>query len=425
MIKRSAAFTWGKISRKQLQLLTWWREGSPHRDKEIVIFDGAIRSGKTVVGSFSYVEWAMTTFQNGEFALCGKTIKSLRRNVVGPLKKVLAGRGYTVKDNKSDNELRISKGGNECLFYLFGGKDEASQDLIQGVTLCGIFFDEMALQPESFVSQGIARCSVEGSKIWGNCNPSGPYHYIKTELIDKAEEKNVLHIHFEIEDNLTLSKKIIERYKRMYSGVFYKRFILGLWVAAEGIIYDMFDELLHVVKEVPKHRKKAVSIDYGTQNPTAFGMFTWTTVEDVCKTKEYHYSGRDTNRQKTDSEYAADLIVFVDGELSTKIYVDPSAASFKAELRKQGFTNVRNAKNDKLDGIRFVSTMLTTEKFTTHESCKETIKERGSYLWCPKAQQRGEDDPIKEYDHHMDVDRYFLFSEFGKLGTGGSREFRV
>ena len=399
MIKRRAAFQWGKISKKQLQLLTWWREGSPVKDKEIVIFDGAIRSGKTVVGSFSYIDWAVSTFQDGEFALCGKTIKSLRRNVVGPLKKVLSGRGYTVKDNKSDNELRISKNGNECLFYLFGGKDEASQDLIQGVTLCGIFFDEMALQPESFVNQGIARCSVEGSKIWGNCNPSGPYHHIKTEYIDKADEKNALHLHFEIEDNLTLSQTIIDRYKRMYSGVFYKRYILGLWVVAEGVIYDMFDDEKHVVSDVKKYRKRAVSIDYGTANPTAFGMYEWDSVDDVCKTKEYHYSGREESKQKTDSEYADDLIDFVDGDMSTKIYVDPSALSFKAELRKRGFKNVRNAKNDVLDGIRFVATMLTTGRLTIHKSCKHTIKEFGSYLWDVKAQERGEDKPAKEHDH--------------------------
>ena len=168
----------------------------------------------------------------------------------------------------------VTRNGKVNYFYIFGGRDEASQDLIQGITLAGMFFDEVALMPQSFVNQATARCSVDGAKFWFNCNPAGPYHWFKLEYLDQLEDKNMLHLHFTMDDNLSLSQRIKDRYKRMYKGVFYQRFILGLWVLAEGIIYDMFDEAVHSVKtEQRKYSKYYVSVDYGTQNPTTFGLW--------------------------------------------------------------------------------------------------------------------------------------------------------
>ena len=188
---RKAVFKFRPFSKKQRKVLNWWCQDSPVKDRDGIIADGAIRSGKTVSMSLSYVMWAMSTFQEQNFGMCGKTIGSFRRNVLFWLKLMLHTRGYQVTDHRADNMLVIRRGNVENYFYIFGGKDERSQDLIQGITLAGCFFDEVALMPQSFVNQATGRCSVDGSKFWFNCNPDGPYHWFKTDWIDKRDEKNL------------------------------------------------------------------------------------------------------------------------------------------------------------------------------------------------------------------------------------------
>nr|5OE8_A Chain A, Large subunit terminase [Deep-sea thermophilic phage D6E]5OE8_B Chain B, Large subunit terminase [Deep-sea thermophilic phage D6E]5OE8_C Chain C, Large subunit terminase [Deep-sea thermophilic phage D6E]5OE9_A Chain A, Large subunit terminase [Deep-sea thermophilic phage D6E]5OE9_B Chain B, Large subunit terminase [Deep-sea thermophilic phage D6E]5OE9_C Chain C, Large subunit terminase [Deep-sea thermophilic phage D6E] len=407
---KPAPFYFQPFSKKQLKVLTWWRKASPVSDKDGIICDGSIRAGKTIVMSFSYVMWAMDTFNEQNFGMAGKTIGALRRNVITPLKRMLKSRGYRVKDHRADNYLTITFKGKTNYFYLFGGKDESSQDLIQGITLAGMFFDEVALMPESFVNQATARCSVDGAKLWFNCNPAGPYHWFKVEYLDKLDEKNLLHLHFTMDDNLSLSKQVKERYQRMYKGVFYQRYILGLWVLAEGIIYDMFDQDEHVVPTVPRpYEKYYVSCDYGTQNPTTFGL--WGLYNGVWyKVKEYHYDGRKENKQKTDQEYYEDLMKFIEDIEKHKfkgVIVDPSAASFIALLRQKGIKVIK-AKNDVLDGIRNVATALNKKMILYNDCCKETFREYSSYVWDEKAAERGEDKPVKQNDHQLDADRYFV-----------------
>lgn len=404
--KKPAPFKFKPFSKKQLKVLNWWTDKSPHKDKDGIICDGSVRAGKTVVMSLSFVMWAMEIFDDENLGMAGKTIGSFRRNVVTPLKRMLKSRGYKVKDHRADNMLAITYKGVTNYFYIFGGKDEGSQDLIQGITLAGMFFDEVALMPQSFVNQATARCSVDGSKLWFNCNPEGPYHWFKLDYLDQLEEKNMLHLHFTMDDNLTLSERVKERYKRMYSGIFYQRFILGLWVLAEGIIYDMFNKDDHVVKTEPRpYEKYYVSIDYGTQNPTAFGL--WGFFDGVWyKIKEYHHSGRD-GKQKTDKEYSEDLKEFVGDLKITQVILDPSAASFKAQLRDDGW-RVKDANNDVLNGIRNVATALDEGMIKYNDCCKHTQREFSSYIWDEKAANRGEDKPVKENDHHMDSDRYFV-----------------
>ena len=239
------AFKFEPFSKKQRQVLNWWVEGSPVQDADGIIADGAIRSGKTLCMSLSFVMWAMENFDGQNFGMCGKTIGSFRRNVLAVLKLTLPARGYIYKDHRSDNMMEIRRGDTVNYFYIFGGKDESSQDLVQGITLAGVFFDEVALMPESFVNQATARCSVTGSKFWFNCNPEGPYHWFKANWIDK--DKRLIYLHFTMDDNYSLSDEIKRRYKSQYSGVFYDRYIRGLWVMAEGIIYDMFDRNKHIV----------------------------------------------------------------------------------------------------------------------------------------------------------------------------------
>lgn len=407
-------FHFKPFSLKQRKVLNWWCDTSPVKDRDGIIADGAIRSGKTVCMSLSFVFWAMANYSDQNFAMCGKTIGSFRRNVLMVLKLMLRSRGFHVADHRTDNLVEISRNGVTNHFYVFGGKDESSQDLIQGITPAGVFFDEVALMPESFVNQATGRCSVDGSKYWFNCNPDGPYHWFKLNWLDKAKEKNLLVLHFTMEDNLSLSERIKERYRNMYTGVFFKRYILGLWAMAEGIIYDMFTEERHVrnVLQYARHLidgGRYVSIDYGTQNATAFLL--WNKGRDgiwYC-IREYYYSGRDEGKQKTDAEYVDDLDQFLDGVPVKAVIVDPSAASFIAALNKHGYT-VIPADNAVEDGIRLVATLLNTGKIAFSQSCKNTIKEFASYIWDKKASERGEDKPVKQHDHAMDAVRYFCYT---------------
>lgn len=400
----ASTFEWKPFSKKQKKLLTWWMPQSPYRDYDIVISDGAIRSGKTVAGIDGFITWSLHKFKDQSFIIAGKSIGALKRNVLRPLFQMLNAKGIPYQYNRSENFIVI---GNNT-YYCFGANNEASQDVLQGLTAAGAYADEVALFPRSFVEQMIGRCSVEGSKIWMNCNPEGPYHFIKTDYIDQAEEKKILRLHFTLDDNLTLSDEIKERYRRMFSGVFYQRNILGLWVMAEGVVYDMFDREKHVVPTVDRpYTQYYVSMDYGTQNPTTFGL--WGLHNGVWyKIKEYHYDGRAEARQKTDEEYYQDLVEFVGNLPIRSLIVDPSAASFIALVRKKGRFNVRKAKNDVLEGIRNMATALATGLIKYNDCCIETFREFASYVWDEKAAKRGEDAPLKMNDHHMDADRYFV-----------------
>lgn len=410
-------FQFKPFSKKQRKVLNWWCSTSPVKDKDGIIADGAIRSGKTLCMSLSFVFWAMESFTGQNFAMCGKTIGSFRRNVLFWLKLMLKSRGYHVVDHRADNLVTVTRKGITNYFYIFGGKDERSQDLIQGITLAGVFFDEVALMPESFVNQATGRCSVKGSKFWFNCNPDGPYHWFKVNWIDRANDKNLLVLHFTMEDNLSLAEEIKGRYRSMYTGVFYQRYILGLWSMAEGIIYDMFNPETHV-KNILQFFKllmdgnRFVSCDYGTQNATVFLLWNKGIGGKWYCIREYYYSGRDKGTQKTDTEYADDLEKWLEETKIKAIIVDPSAASFIAELRKRGY-QVLKAKNDVEDGIRLVGTKLNQNQLVFAESCQNTIMEFSSYIWDAKAAERGEDKPVKQHDHAMDAVRYFVYTILG------------
>lgn len=418
MKKKIQIFKFQPFSKKQRKILNWWCPQSPVKDMDGIIADGAIRSGKTVSMSLSFVMWAMSSFQNQNFAMCGKTIGSFRRNVLTGLKLMLKSRGYSVADHRADNLVTVSRGGVENNFYIFGGRDESSQDLIQGITLAGVFFDEVALMPESFVNQATGRCSVDGSKFWFNCNPDGPYHWFRVNWIEKRKEKKLLYLHFTMDDNLSLSERIKARYRGMYTGVFYQRYIEGLWCMAEGIIYDMFSEERHVKKIREFHnllldKGRFVSCDYGTQNATVFLLWNKGADGKWYCIREYYYSGRDKHKQKTDADYADDLVEWLDGVKIKAVIVDPSAASFIAELRKRGIRVIK-AKNDVADGIRVTGTKLNLDQLVFASTCKNTIKEFVSYIWDAKAATRGEDKPLKEHDHACDAVRYFVYTILGR-----------
>lgn len=398
--------------------MNWWVSTSPVKDYNGIIADGSIRSGKTFPMAQSFVEWAMHSFDDQLFGICGKTISALRRNVIGWLLPILRQAGYTVDEHRTDNYFVVSGFGHTNTFYLFGGKDEQSQDLIQGVTLAGVYFDEVALMPESFVNQATGRCSVEGAKYWFNCNPDSPSHWFKKNWLELAKVKKLLHIHFTMGDNPSLSESTKQRLQSLYKigSVFFKRFILGLWVVAEGAIYDMWtDENVYnePLKEYQRRRcNRYIAVDYGTQNAMVF-LDLFDDGETVWLDNEYYYSGREKGVQKTDSEYGKDFDNFVRRveEPVRFVVIDPSAASFIAELKNRGY-RIKEADNEVLPGIRLVATVIGLRILKVYNKCENFIREMLSYVWDTKLTDKGKEQPVKKDDHGPDTIRYFFKTIF-------------
>lgn len=394
---------------------------SPYKDCDAIICDGAVRSGKTISLAMSFIMWAFSGFERKTFAICGKSVTACRRNVVTPLMDIIKNNmseyGYGCELKVSKNELHVTLGNNRQVFYIFGGKDESSASLIQGVTLAGVLFDEVALMPKSFVEQALARCSVTGSKFWFSCNPEGPSHWFYKEWIKDNESKNAFHIHFKMTDNTSLSEQVIQRYQNLYSGMFYDRMVLGKWVRAEGLVYPMFgseniysgEYLEQGKKRITGYRRTSplrfVSIDYGTLNPFSAGI--WEYYDGIAyRVREYYHDGRASRNQLSDEEYYSKLLEIIGTDEIEDIIVDPSAASFITCIYNHGKYSVQKADNSVLDGIRNTATALTQGWIMVHESCENTIREFGEYSWDDKA--LGEDRPLKENDHAMDDIRYFV-----------------
>lgn len=392
-----------KLSPKQQFVMRWWNSES-HRELDGIICDGAVRSGKTMSMSISFVTWAMTNFEGKNFALCGKTVISLRRNVLDDLLQKITGLGMRVKEHRSANCVDITFDHRRNRFYIFGGKDEGSASLIQGITLAGVLLDEVVLMPRSFVEQAVARCSVTGSKLWFNCNPDNPYHWFKREWIDKAAQKKLAYVRFSLRDNPSLSDEVIKRYYRLYSGAFFKRFVLGKWTATQGLVYPMFDPEIHTFDGQIACDRYVVSCDYGTVNPSSFGL--WGQSADTWyRLGEYYYDSRREGKRLTDEEHYEGLCRLIgDREVET-IICDPSAQSFIQCIQRHGKYSVMPAKNDVVWGIRLVSDCIRLKRIMISRECRDTIREFSLYRWDEKA---GKDTPIKENDHAMDDIRYFV-----------------
>ena len=407
-----------EISKKQLRVMTWWCDGSPYKDKDAIICDGAVRSGKTLFMCLSFVCWAMRRFDGMKFGICGKTIVSLRRNVIDMLLPVLTDMGFKCEDKVSKNTVTVSYKGRSNFFHLFGGKDEGSASLIQGITFAGVLMDEVALQPRSFVEQACARCSVTGSKFWFNCNPESPGHWFYREWIRNTAVRNALYLHFTMKDNPSLSEGIRKRYESLYTGVFYQRFVLGQWVAADGVIYDFFDD--SYVRPVPKveFERYYISCDYGTSNPASFGL--WGLYNGVWyRIKEYYFASREAGYQKTDAEYADDLMALA-GELPIEaVVVDPSAASFIQALSRKGIKVIK-ADNNVLSGIRITADLLKSGRLVICDVCTDAIREFSVYVWDKSSDT---DKPVKDNDHAMDEIRYFAVTVAADRDTGFAATF--
>ena len=398
--------TFEELSEKQETVFTWCYS----TDYKAIVCDGAVRSGKTICMITSFILWAMRKFNDANFGICGKTVASAERNIIRPLQTIVDLTAcFKIHYSRATHMLTVENGSTKNYFFVFGGRDESSYSLLQGITLSGVLLDEVALMPESFVNQAIARClSVPQARYWFNCNPESPSHWFYNSWILQAEQKNALHIHFLMSDNPIMTEQQLREAEKQFSGVFYARYIQGLWVVAEGLIYPMYEE----AQEMPPDSyasKYVLSIDYGTQNAFAgllWGLYgkTWYAI------KEYYYSGRTTGVQKTDEEYAQDMDEFIDEYLNDLrqrmlTIVDPSAASFITALRKRGRYKVIKAVNNVLDGIRDTATAMQTGKIRYSPECKNLIKEFQGYVW---SDDKSVDRPIKVNDHLMDSMRYHV-----------------
>ena len=381
-----------EFSKKQLRVLSWWHPMSPDSHYDAVICDGAVRSGKTFCMSLSFIIWSAYFVGSGDFAICGKTIRSLRRNMITPVLPLLQSLGFVCEEKLSQNLLLVSYRGRRCRFYLFGGKDEASASLIQGMTLSGVLFDEVALMPRSFVEQALARCSVDGSRFWFNCNPEHPEHWFRTEWIRKKDEKNALYLHFLMEDNPSLSEAVRRRYESLYSGVFYERFVQGKWVAVHGAVYPFMasDDMYCGQPAEPKRE----------------GVWY-----RLC---EYYFDSRAEGVQRTDEEHYRGLHELAGDRRIRSVIVDPSAASFIEVIRRHGEFTVIPAKNNVVDGIRRVSQALRDGSIRICRTCADARREFGLYRW---DSERRADTPVKQNDHAMDDIRYFVTTGMKGGGT--------
>ncbi len=385
--------------------MTWWNRPE-YKSREGIICDGAIRSGKTMAAACGFFLWSMSAFDGGVFGLCGKTVGSFRRNVLLPLSGWL-GQEFRVKEHRAENKLTVSLGSRVNTYYLFGGQDESAYTLVQGITLWGVFLDEAVLMPRSFVQQVCARCSVAGSKLWFTCNPGSPEHWFYRELVQPAEQKGLLRLHFTMDDNPSLPPAVKKRYEALYSGVFYSRYVLGLWCAAEGLVYD-FDKNRHTFTASPGQGRYFISVDYGTQNPFSAGL--WCVDKGVAyRIREFYHNGRETG-SRTDEEYYRELEALAGEKPVEAVVIDPSAASLITLLRRKGRFRVKKAKNKVLPGIRLVSSLLQQEKILFSPDCKDAIREFGLYRWAEFG-----DVPVKENDHAMDDVRYFCATVLARM----------
>ena len=408
-----------QFSKKHLMVLNWWLPDSPVRDSFGIILDGAVRSGKSLPGSISFVKWSFNRFPQGggEFFIAGKTVHAVVRNIVRPLMKASRSIGYRVEYKKADGfALITSKTGVQHRFYLFGGHDESSQDLIQGFTAWGGFFDEAPIMPQSFVDMAISRLSIEGATVWFTSNPLNPGHWFKKDFIDRAREKGLLYLHLTMDDNLSLSEKVKARYRSLFTGVFFRRYILGEWCAAEGLIYPEFANREDLAFDFDgnwnAYGEKFVACDYGIQNAQVYLLFAWHIKRQRWEVvKEWRHSGRESEVQMTDAEYYRELEAFTHGLDVRDVVIDPSAASFIAVIRKSKRYRAILASNEVVAGIGYTASLFHIGKLAIARGCTGLIEEMGGYVWDEKkAQRTGEEAPVKVGDHGPDALRYGAFT---------------
>lgn len=396
-------------SENQYKTLCWWKVFSPYKDKKGIICDGAIRSGKTFSMSISFILWAFSNPNLKNFAICGKSLSAIRRNVLIPVTSMLEPR-YSFNE-VDENKIVVTFRDVEKTFYLLDGRSTLTPDFVLNLNLDGVFFDEVVLLPRPIVEQVLARCSNENSKYWFTCNPESPFNWFYNEWVQKVDEKNILYIKFTIDDNPSLSEELKTRYKNLYSGAFYERFIEGKWSSAEGLVYPMFCEDNISKEEVHIYDEVYVSCDYGTVNPFTLGLWVRNTIDgNYYRIKEFYWSSREQGQQLTDEEYylkLKDLLECINPNYIKGIIIDPCAASFIETVKRHNEFHIIIPNNVLIDGINAVANAFLNHKIYISSKCHNTLNEISTYRWDNSAKQ---DHPIKANDHCMDDIRYFVMA---------------
>tara|TARA_R100001443_G_scaffold40064_1_gene53471 strand:- start:18836 stop:20050 length:1215 start_codon:yes stop_codon:yes gene_type:complete len=376
-------------------------------DARINIWQGSVSSGKTISSLIRWIEFCQTGAK-GNLLMIGKTERTLKRNVIDVLGEILDGSGSLVTRTGS-GEIQI---GSRTI-YIVGANDERAEAKIRGLTLAGAYGDEVTLWSESFFNMLLSRLRVPNAQLFLTTNPDSPNHWLKKKFLDRESELDIRNFSFQLGDNHTLDQKYVESLKAEYappSSLWYRRFINGEWIMAEGAVYDCFDRTENVVSELPKMREYYVGIDYGTTNPLCALLVGEGVDDQLYVIKEYYYDSATKQRQLSDAEYSKELRNFLDGYDIRKIYVDPSAASFVTQLWRDNHLGVTKANNNVQDGIRIVYNLIGSRKLKIHSSCNRLIEEIESYVWDVKQQERGEDKPLKRNDHAVDALRYVMIA---------------
>ena len=373
-------------------------------NSRINIWYGGVRAGKTLTSSIRWLDYLARNPQ-GKKAMVGKTQRTLIRNVLYPIRELIGESNFAL--NKGESWVNL--GGVKV--DLYGANDERAMEKIAGVTLGGAYCDELSLFPHSMFKMTTSRCSLPNSKIFATTNPGSPEHWLKKEYLDKEEDMNLSSFHFKLDDNKALSEDYVRDLKNEYDGVWYDRYIDGLWVLAEGLVYDMYSPDIHLVDSVPNIKKYWVGVDYGTTASTAFILIGLGEDNKLYVVDEYKHTGERMESSKTDIEYCNDLKDWLGDIRPEWILIDPSAKSFRLQLWDMNkdytpFTKVRKGNNAIIDGIRTISSLLSSNNLLIHKDCLDIQKEFSLYSWDKKAQARGEDKPISKYDHTLDALRY-------------------
>lgn len=381
------------------------------------IWEGAVRSSKTISSIMKWLRYTRTG-PAGALLMVGKTERTLKRNIVDPIQEMVGAKRCRFKSGTGEVDLLGRT------IYVAGAHDESSADRIKGLTLAGAYGDEVTTWPESFYSMLGTRLSIPGAQFFGTTNPAAPTHWLMRDNLKRArlwidrhgnehgpgpDPLNLHRFTFQLADNPSLTPEYVADVSAGYTGLFYRRYILGEWVIAEGAVFDKWDEKTHIVDDLPAIDEwLAVGIDYGTVNPFAALMIGLGADGVLYVTSEYRYDSRAARRQKTDTEYADDVTEWLAGQPTPAyIIVDPSAASFRQEMRTRG-RPTRAGDNDVLDGIRTVAGLLGRGVLKIHRSCTGLLDEMPGYSWDDKAAEKGEDAPLKQDDHSVDALRYAL-----------------
>lgn len=373
-------------------------------DKRLNIWVGAVRSGKTYSSILKLID-LIKNGPEGAAMIIGVNRDTIQRNVLLELYKFL---GFSPPSTKTTETKLYGRN-----MYFVGAHDEGAVRRIQGSTLAFAYVDEATCIPQPFWRMLLSRLSIKDAQLLATCNPEGPAHWLKKEFIDRQSELDLTHWHFTLDDNPSLEESYKESLKKEYQGMWYKRYILGEWAVAQGLIYDSYDELNLYSQPHDPPSYYTVGIDYGTSNATAAVLCAITPNRwpQIRVEAEYYYDSVKKGRQKTDDELAQDIQDFVAYRNVRAVYVDPSAASLKLELRRRNLP-VMEGKNDVLPGIKVLSKWIAGKNIVIHKGCSNLIDCIQTYSWCPKAADRGEDKPLKEREHILDALRYAIYSNF-------------